>query len=289
MSTSIVPFRDIRWPRLLVGTCATLIGGLGVHVFLQQTMNVPFPTGYPAHVFLEQVDQATTVFGLLLFMSWAAPTLGRLGFVARWLALFVVYAMLRESLRAALMQGVVTTEYLYPLIAAVPRLLGFLVLTLLCVLAEPRLPRVWQKVLGAAAIYALIAFVAQPLIGQLVQAPLALVAPLQHDEVYSMPYGLHVLVPAYITYIEPAAGCILCAALVSRYLELHPSTYYLRFVFLVLLLRRSLFPPFIYAGYAPGHRLTAFASAGQFSLETIALALLAALTWRAARASGTDR
>jgi hypothetical protein len=50
-------------------------------------------------------------------------------------------------------------------------------------------------------------------------------------------------------------------------------------MFLILLLRRSLFPPLIYAFYEPHQRLTAFLSAGQFSLETIALALLAYVTW----------
>jgi hypothetical protein len=101
-----------------------------------------------------------------------------------------------------------------------------------------------------------------------------------------MPYGAHVLIPAYITYLEPAIGCIAFAALVWPRLAEQPRTSYLRFVGLVLLLRRSLFPPFIYAVAEPGHPFTALASAGQFSLETIALALLAALTWSVAASPG---
>jgi hypothetical protein len=271
---------DRRWLRLIAGTIATVLGGLGVHVFLQQTLQVPFPAGYPAHAFIEQLDQATTVFGLLVLLAWAAAPLRRLGTVARWLALFVIYAMLRESFRGAWMEGVVTTAYAYPFLTAIPRVIGFLILTLLCVIAEPRLPRLWHKALAAGVIYAASALLIQPAIAALLAAPLAHVAYLQHDEVYGMPYGAHVLLPAYITYLEPAIACIVCAALVWTHLDERPATAYLRFVMLVLVLRRSLFPPFIYALYEPRHPFTAFASAGQFSLETIALATLSALTWR---------
>jgi hypothetical protein len=183
-------------------------------------------------------------------------------------------------LRASLMEGVVTTAYAFALMSMIPKLLGFLVVTLLCVSVQPQLPRVWQKLVGAGAIYAFITFAVQPLINRAFQGVLAHFAYLQHDEVYPAPYGVHVLIPAYITFVEPAIAGVACAAVVWPSLSLKPSWRWAQFVLLVLLIRRSLLPPLIYALYQPHHRGVAFLSAGQFSLEAIALATLAALTWR---------
>jgi hypothetical protein len=272
--------REIRWEVLTAGLVCTVMVGLGVHVVLQQVLHVPYPSNYPRHVWLEHVDQAMIVLGLLLLLSWSADTLEKLSFIARWLVLFVLYAMLRETLRGALMEGVVTTAYVFPLLSMVPKLLGFLVLTLLSVAVQPMLARMWQKVVAAGVIYAAVTFAVQPLINHLLEALLAHFSYLQHDEVYPAPYGAHVLIPAYLTFVEPAIACVACAALVGSGLAKRPSRPWVQFILLVLLLRRSLFPPFIYALYQPQHRTLAFISAGQFSLETIALALLAVLTWR---------
>jgi len=275
--------RGIRWGMLSLGIVCTVLGGLSVHVVLQQVLHVPFPSDYPRHVWLEHVDQATIVFGLLLLLSWSTKTLGRLDFIARWLILLVLYTMLRETLRAALMEGVVTTSYAFPLLSVIPKVMGFLVVTLLCVAAQPMVTRIWQKLVAAGVIYAIVTFALQPLINHLFQGALAHFAYLQHDEVYLAPYGAHVLVPAYLTFLEPAIACVACAALIWGGLSRKSAQTYIRFVILMLLVRRSLFPPFLYALYQPHRQAIAFVSAGQFSLETIALAVLAALTWHFSR------
>ena len=271
-------YRGIRWGMLTAGLVCTVLGGLGVHVVLQQVLHVPYPSNYPRHVWLEQVDQAAIVFGLLVLLAWSANTLRNVSWTVRWLVLFVLYTMLRETLRGALMEGVVTTAYVFPLLSMIPKLLGFLAVTLLCVAAQPLLPRIWQKLIGAAAIYATVTFVVQPLITSSTQGTLAHFAYLQHDEVYPAPYGAHVLIPAYITFVEPAIACVACAALVWVGLSKKTVRRWMQFTLLVLLVRRSLFPPFIYALYEPQQRSLAFISAGQFTLETVTLAVLAAVT-----------
>jgi hypothetical protein len=280
MQTAFGGIQQIRWSRLLLGLLLTLICGLSVHVLMLQVLHVPFPSGYPSHAPVEQIDQAFIVLGLLLLLSKWAYSLRGAGIVVRWLVLFVLYAMLRETLRGTIMVGVTTTEYAYPLLTLLPRLLGFLVLTLFCVLTEPKLLRLWQKVLGAGLIYVVVTFACQPLIAKAFEALLARFAHLQHDEVYAMPYGAHVLIPAYITYLEPVIASVLCAALVWNQLSKRSVLRYLEFIVLILLIKRSMFPPFIYAWYERQHWATALASAGQFSLETITLALFAALTWQ---------
>jgi hypothetical protein len=270
----------MRLLSLIVGGVCTLLGGLSVHVVLQQTLHVPFPSQYPAHSIVEQFDQATTVFGLLLFVSWAAGPLSRFPLLGRWAIVFAVYVMLRESFRAALMEGVVTTSYAYPVLELIPKLFATSILTFLCVVAQPAVPRIWQKIVVSGVIYVFVSSTMAFATGQFFEPLLAHFAYLRHDEVYAMPYGENVLIPAYITYVEPVAGCIIAAALVWQRLAGRPPGAIVWFTFLILLLRRSLFPPFIYMFYESHQRLTAFLSAGQFSLETIALALLAATTWR---------
>jgi hypothetical protein len=264
----------------MVGGVCTLVGGLSVHVILQQTFHVPFPSQYPAHAFIEQLDQATIVFGLLLFVSWAAGTVSRFPFVGRWAIVFTVYVMLRESLRAALMEGVVTTSFVYPMLELIPKLSAALVLTFLCVLAQPVVPRIWQKIVASGVIYVIVSSILAFATRQFFAPLLAHFAYLQHNEVYLMPYGENVLVPAYLTYVEPVVGCIIAAGLVWQRLACRSRGAIVWFTFLILLLRRSLFPPFIYLIYERHQRLTALISAGQFSLETITLAVFAALTWR---------
>ena len=95
----------------------------------------------------------------------------------------------------------------------------------------------------------------------------------------TLPYGLNVLLPAYLTFIEPVLGCLAAVALVWNRLSTSPPLRFVQFTVLVLAIKNQLLTPFVYAAVAKIPAIDALASEGQFALEAAVLALLTAATW----------
>jgi hypothetical protein len=91
---------------------------------------------------------------------------------------------------------------------------------------------------------------------------------------------MHVLIPAYLTYVEPVIAALLIAALVWDNLSSRAPLRILQFTLLLLLIRHHLFALAIYPFYTKASTTTALLSMGQFTLETITLSLMTTLTWR---------
>jgi hypothetical protein len=259
----------------------TCIIALSVHVVMLQMLGVPYPSGYPAAGWPVFCSLTLTALALIYFYCLSIEEFARFRLPARCLLLFALAAMLGEALiRRPVMNGFATTAWIYSFVDNLPRLITALLICCLVVPTAPKLSRPWQKILGALAIAAMLQFLCVPLIGKAFSHILASIAYLNHDEVYTAPYGWQIEVPAYITYMEPVAACFIMVVLVWDRLAKNLLTRTLQFALLVLMINTTLIRPFVYIFYATFSPVVALLSAGQFFLEALTLAVLTTFNWR---------
>ena len=139
---------------------------------------------------------------------------------------------------------------------------------------------VWQKALGAVVLAAVATFALAPLcsavFAKLLES-LSYLAPT--GEWCALPYGWKVLLPAYVSFVEPTLACFITATLVWRGLSSSPGWRLLQFTVMIVAIKNQLITPFIYAVLAKEPGLGALASEGQFALEALTLALMTCVAW----------
>lgn len=96
---------------------------------------------------------------------------------------------------------------------------------------------------------------------------------------YNPPYDWHVEVPAYMTFAEPVLAAFAVAALVAGCLPRERLRAIAVLAMLIFALRGQFFSTFINIRYAGTDAVTAMLSFGQFTLESLVLAVLVAATW----------
>lgn len=197
----------------------------------------------------------------------------------RILAIGLIHAMNRQVLRGAIMNGVVTTAFAYQLLRLLPQLAVYLIMAAIAGLAW-WLPRRWWALPLAGGLLALIdahgvAPAVAATLGRLVDSlPVA-----DHAVVYSMPYGLPVLIPAYLTYLEPLAGACALYMLIWRYCAVSPDARVAIYCVLLEFLAGELVPPLVWSFFGERSWPLAFTSMAQFTLEQFVLALGVVLAW----------
>ncbi|AXC15773.1 hypothetical protein ACPOL_6553 [Acidisarcina polymorpha] len=258
----------------------TLILSLSIHVVMLQVLRVPFPDFTGISKWAPLSNTALALFALIVVCGAAQPRLGRFSKGTQCIILFVLYAMLKESIRGILMNGVVTTGWGFALVSGLPSLTYAFVISSLTVFLTPMLRSLWAKMGGAAVLAGLATFAIRPALGILFAPMLKAVAHLDHPEVYAFPYGWHVLIPAYITYAEPVVACMCIAFLIWGRLSARSGLRMLQFSMLILLMRGMLLPTFIYSFYSKGNLPMAMLSESQFLFETLALAVLTTVVWQ---------
>ncbi len=274
------PLENIRWPRLVLGFFVTAVCALSVHAGMLQLLGIPFPDLSVITPPFKFLIKAVATLGLILLWQAASQNL-RASFLKQWGVLFLIASMLTENLfRGPFMQGYCTTAFLFAFVGNVPTLLTIALSSALVVAAAPRLPLLWQKVVGAAVITALAVFAASPLFGAVwghVMQSISNLAPT--GEWCTLPYGANVLAPAYLTFAEPTLACFAAAALIWDRLSPSRGFRFLQFALLILAIKNQLLMPFIYAAFAKVPVMAALTSESQFALEAIALAVLTGLSW----------
>lgn len=200
----------------------------------------------------------------------------------KWAILFAIDAMLTESLfRGPFMDGYCTNSIGFMLINNIPKLLAIAITCALVVFTAPKLNNVPYKFLAAIALAAVFMFAINPLIGAAwkpVMEKISYLAPT--GEWCKLPYGPDVLIPAYISFIEPVLACMAMAILVLDQLTPVKWLRLLLFVLLVLTVNYQLLMPLFYVALHKGSFLTNLASEGQFALEAIVLAVTTGFTWQ---------
>ncbi len=281
---SILPYstnrRSVNWLLLLVGAVLTAILALSVHVVMLQILNIPFPSGYPHAGIGAWLNTAAAVLAAILLYVLGFDRFKGQSLITRSLVLFLLITMLQELFfRAPMMEGVATTAWAFSFLSNLPRLLNWLLLSFLIVALGPWLRGMLARVIASIALYAIVFLAFRPFLERVSAPVITHFAYLAHDEVYGLPYGLHVLIPAYLTFAEPVLAAFVIAALLWDRLSPRTPMRLLEFTLIILLIRCHLIALAIYPFYAKMSTGVALLSMGQFTLETMMLGVMTGLTW----------
>jgi len=272
----------INWAKFGIGLFAATILSLSVHTVMLQGMDIAFPDLSVIDVPYQFIVRFCAALGLIIFWDLVREKLDG-SFWKKWVLLFLIDAMLTESLfRSAFMDGYCTNSIGYMLINNVPKLLTIVVMCGLVVWCVPRLDKIHLKVVAAIVIAAIFMFVASPLTSAAwkpVMEAINHLAP--KGEWCKLPYDANVLIPAYITFMEPVLACAVMAFLVWDKLAKNRGLRYLIFTLLILAIKFQLLMPIFYGVFGKGTFSVNLISEGQFALEAIVLSLSVgvALEW----------
>jgi hypothetical protein len=271
---------NVNWAKFAIGVFLSTVLSLSVHAVMLQEMNVPFPDLSVITTPYKFIIRIFSILGLLLFWELADKRLSG-SFVKKWAILFFIDAMLTESLfRDPFMDGYCTNSIGFMLISNIPKLIAIAISCGLVVFTASRLNKVFFKFLAAIAIAAVFMFAINPLLGAAwkpLMDKIAYLAPT--SEWCKLPYGPDVLIPAYISFIEPVLACLVMAILILNQLSKKQWLKYLLFALIVLAVKYQLLMPVFYTLLHKGTFKANFASEGQFALESIVLAIATGFTF----------
>lgn len=271
---------DVPWTRLLTVMTVAGVFALSVHAILLQVLNVPFPDARFDAKLPRYFAKAICLFALIVFLRSAVAN-EQSFFLRRFAMAFLVYASLSEAiLRGAFMEGYCTDAWLYAFIANLQRLVPLALASAMIAFVTPRLDRIWKCATAAAAIAALVQFQLAPTTLSAFQGVMqSLSAYAPAGEWCKLPYGANVLIPAYLTFVEPALGCLFAVALCWDQLPGSEVHRLIAFTLLIVAIKNQLLTPFIYMAYAKMPAFEALASEGQFALEALTLGAMTGLGW----------
>ncbi len=271
---------------LLVGITAVL--ALSVHAVMLQWLHVPYPSAGVDSSLPDWINDAVMLWAAVwLYRSLQAGAPKRSA-VFHVVILFGLLLCLNEAIRGGLMNGYCATRSwsgrgLIALISSMQKGVNFFIVAGFAAgIGQLRNNRL--RFAAGAVATSLLVFVVAPSLAALdaaIRPGLVRLVPL--DVWCKLPYGMDVLVPAYMTFLEPVFASFICFALIWRCLPSRALAQAASFTLLILALKKQLLMSFLYAAFAPGPFFTLLASMGQFSLEAAALGLLTALSWRYAR------
>ena len=200
---------------------------------------------------------------------------------------FLLLATIKESLfRAAFMDIVNSTSVVYPIVQALPKLISLAITAASAVYSATFTRKQWTKWVAALVISAFTFFICQPIINALFDRLLTALAWMSGPSLYNPPYDYHILIPAYLSFLEPVIAAFFMAALIWKNLPASITLRILAFTSLVLALKGPALKPFINIHFANSGALKAMLSEGQFSFEAITLGALTAITWAIASRVG---
>lgn len=277
-------FSGVSRIRMVFGFVATCILALSVHAIMLDVFQVPYPAEQVTARLPDALNHIVFAWGAMWLYGSLHSRLSRRPWVCRIAVLTLLLCALNETLRGWLMNAYCADTSVSALIyfaaQELPKVVAIAVTATGAVIAGRRLSPGWRQGAGAVVLGLFLSFAVGPLLSWLQPFLSAAVAGLTpHGGWCRQPYGINVLIPAYLTFAEPALACLFCMALVSKRLPAQGPLRPLAFVLLILALKIQLLTSFLYAIYASLPAKTAFASMGQFSLEAAVLGLLTALTW----------
>ncbi|NYF30612.1 hypothetical protein [Sphingopyxis sp. JAI108] len=279
VSPTSAAWTNARKPGLLLaGLAAAGFAAMSVHVGMLAA-GAPFPLPQPP-LWARWLNEAFIAGGLLIFLRLANPSLGHRGFIFRTLIACLVMAAIQETLRVAIMSGVVTGGWAYSAIGLIKPLIRVVIVALACTLAV-RWVRGPFGLLGAALAVAAVSAAARKLLAYVIDPFLGQFAWLSRPDLYAFPYPFHVTFAAYLSFAEAVAGAFLLTLLVWSHL---PQSRLLRLLaagFLVALIKGVVGNTLLYSSFTGSSVVEGVLSWSQFLLEFFTLGCLVALAWDA--------
>lgn len=266
-----------RQPLLLV--VSLLLAGviaLTVHVGMLAA-GVPFPSSQPPD-WMRWLNLSLSLGAVLVFLKLAEPELKDRSFLARTLITFVMLLAMRETVRVGIMIGVVTSGWTFAALSLVEPVIRLMILALLCVtvvrwVRGPVLLVLIALTTGAGCMGA------QMLLSSALAPLTEYAATFGRPDQYVFPYPAAVLVPAYLTMVEPVLGATLLLALVWNRLPAAPLARLLSCALMVAMVKGIVGATFLYSFFMEKTPLAGMFSYSQFLFEFLTLGLLVGLAW----------
>jgi hypothetical protein len=255
---------------------------LTVHVTVVQWLHVENPAFHS--LLADAVNTLVMVYAAVWFYDClrAQPS----GRSPLWSAivLFAVLACLNATLRNAFMTGYCSTttplRWFFGALSCL-RPFAYFAIAAAAIAGVCRFRQGAPRLAAGAAAGLLLALVVAPGLAlgeQAIHVQLADLLP--RAGWCKLPYGMEIMIPAYVTAVEPALASFACIALVWSRLPARPLLRTVSFVLLILALKKQLLASFLYAALTQGSIVDALVSMGQLSLSAAVLGLLTVWGWR---------
>jgi len=265
---------------LFFGFLVTVLLSLSIHIVMLQVIGVQYPDNSGIPLIPRLLNKWLSVLALFVFYYLAKDKLSKKSIVIQTIIVFCLYAMVKEVLiRANLMEGVVTTSWIFPFIKAVPQLLGYLILAFALVVSNFFISKKWQLFGISILITCLLQFVLEPQLNSIFEPIISSYSYLAHDPIYELPYDWHVLVPAYLTFAEPVIAAFVIVYYIWEKLDGKAWQKIILVGILICLIKGMLLPVFLFTPYLKLNFIAAIASEIQFTLEFLAVGILTSIFW----------
>lgn len=265
---------------LMLAASLVLAGAIALTVHVAMlAAGIPFPLSQPP-AWARWLNLSLAIGAVFVVLRLAGPDFARRSFLARTLIVFVLLLTIRETARAAIMSGVVTTGWAYSAIGLIEPTARILIQAALCV-AAVRWVRGGVSLVVAALATGAVCMGAQALAGMALAPLIEQFASLARPAQYVFPYPFHVTLAAYLTMLEPVIGTTLFLALAWERLPGTRTARLLASALLVALLKGIVGITFLFSFFMQQPPLEGMLSYSQFLFEFLALGFLAALAWDA--------
>lgn len=272
------PQQAIKNPvKLILVLVAAGVLALSIHVGMLLA-GVPFPLTSPPP-WAGWLNNLLTTITLLIVMRLALPVIGRLSLIKRTLLVFLVFAMIRETLRGVIMNGVVTGGWVFAFAALPEQILRALVLAAFVTIGARWATSV-PRLVATGLVIASVSFGINKLLSATFAPLVERLSYLARPDAYEFPYPVEVMIPAYLTFAEAILGATLLARLIWPALPASAGRRILIMAALVPLIRGVAFMPFLFSFFMKdGSYFGGVLSYSQFTLEFIALGIIVGIGW----------
>lgn len=278
------PGLNFSWGKLLIGFVLTVILSLGVHEVMTDRLAIPYPTSLPRNAMTQLPEAWFLALGSFVIYPMISGRLGRKAAWVKWTVLALLLSTLKEGLiRAPVMDMFDTGAFVFPIVKTLPQLLYLSGVALLVCFTPKEAARGWW-LFGASLLVALLAtLLLRPAIKAGIAPLLTALSSFDSPSRFQPPYDYHILIPAYLTFVEPVMASFVLANLIWNQLP-HSSVRRLAaFTLIVFFIRGPVAAPILNIFFAKTNALMAVLSVAQFSFESVLLGLLTACAWSVAR------
>ena len=272
-------FGRVLWLRVILGILVTAIISLSVHAVMLQVLHVPYPYGYPTAGWPAYPRAFFSTLGALYLYPKLDQRFARLSTTLRCFMFFLLLASIRETLfRAAFMNIMNSSSVFYPIVEVIPKLLPIAIIASLVVLYSTSSTPAWTRWAAALIISASVFFLCT-LINSVFDKILGSIAGMASPGLYDPPYDYHILIPAYLSFLEPVIATFFAAALTWNRLPRQRTARIAAFTLLIFLIKGPVVEPIIHIWFSHFKPLVAMLSMAQFSFEALLLGLLVSVFW----------
>jgi hypothetical protein len=248
---------------------------ISVHVVMLQVLNVPYPPKIESIPVANYISIFCKVLGIFLVFLFSNNRFKNMGFYkVVFIFSLLILAINEDLIRVLLMNILVSKAILYTIIGVLPI---YIETVLICASItiffryKSNANVLWS--VGFIIILSTLFYFIFPVLQELSNNMLTQVSNPDQSKAIQPPYGLNILIPAYLTYLSPVIASFIVYYFMQSKLRQYNTLLHTSLFVIIMILSIGFASGFINAFIAPlfWHYLYSFS---QFFLEKILLAIL---------------